>query len=133
MWSHCDCDLQCKLNETSENPQSHTIQVCNTLIVDIHPDRPATASAAVSLVRCSVAAVGVSILQLLLDHLGPGWTFSLLGALGVMTAPMLWIVWLWGMGWRTERKGKLGGPASEPGADDTEKREQMGQNESANG
>ena len=83
------------------------IQICNILIVDIHPDRPATASAAVSLVRCSVAAIGISILQILLDHLGPGWTFSLLGALGMATAPMLWIVWLRGMTWRTERADNL--------------------------
>ena len=81
--------------------------------MDIHQDRPATASAAVSLVRCSVAAIGVSILQIALDHIGPGWTFTLLGALGVMTAPMLWLVWLWGMTWRIERADKLKNTSSQ--------------------
>ena len=60
-----------------------------------------------SLIRCSVAAIGVSILQKVLDHIGPGWTFTLLGALGIVAAPMLWLVWLWGMIWRTERSDQL--------------------------
>lgn len=81
-------------------------QVCNTLIVDLHPDSPATASASVSIVRCSVAAIGVSILQFILDGLGPGWTFTLFGGLGAATAPMLWAEWRWGMQWRNERLQK---------------------------
>ena len=81
-----------------------TFNVCNTLIVDLHPDSPATASASVSIVRCSVAAIGVSILQFILDGLGPGWTFTLFGALGGATAPMLWAEWHSGMAWRNERR-----------------------------
>ena len=65
-----------------------------------------------SLVRCSVAAIGVSVIQLVLYHIGPGWTFTLLGALGIMTAPMLWAVRARGMGWRTERAEKLRRTAS---------------------
>lgn len=83
-----------------------TFQICNTLIVDLHPDRPATASASVSIVRCSVAAIGVSILQFILENLGPGWTFTIFGALGAATAPMLWVEWDKGKRWRTERLEK---------------------------
>lgn len=83
-----------------------TYQVCNTLIVDLHPDRPATASAAVSITRCSAAAVGVSILQFILDGIVPGWTFALFGALGASTLPLLWVEYQWGMQWRVERKEK---------------------------
>ncbi|CAF9929048.1 MAG: hypothetical protein HETSPECPRED_007272 [Heterodermia speciosa] len=78
-----------------------TFNVCNTLIVDIHPDCPATASAAVSVVRCSIAAIGVSVLQYLLDSLGPGWTFTVLGALCIATVPLLLCVRSWGLQWRT--------------------------------
>ena len=56
------------------------------------------------MVRCSVAAIGVSVLQYLLDILGPGWTFTVLGALCIATAPLLLSVWLWGMQWRTTRE-----------------------------
>ncbi|KAL9003298.1 MAG: hypothetical protein Q9188_003817 [Gyalolechia gomerana] len=84
-----------------------TFNVCNTLIVDLHPDRPATASAAVSITRCSAAAIGVSVLQFILDGRGPGWTFTLFGALGASTAPLLWMEYRWGMQWRTERLAKM--------------------------
>ncbi|KAL8938443.1 MAG: hypothetical protein Q9216_003894 [Gyalolechia sp. 2 TL-2023] len=80
-----------------------TFNVCNTLIVDLHPDRPATASAAVSITRCSAAAIGVSVLQFILDDIGPGWTFTLFGGLGASTAPLLWMEYRFGMQWRTER------------------------------
>ncbi|KAI4108870.1 MAG: hypothetical protein LQ339_001988 [Xanthoria mediterranea] len=83
-----------------------TFNICNTLIVDLHPDRPATASASVSIVRCSVAAIGVSILQFILERLGPGRTFTIFGALGAGTAPMLWVEWEKGKRWRTERLAK---------------------------
>lgn len=77
--------------------------------MDVHPDCPATASAASSLVRCSVAAIGVSILQYLLDSLGPGWTFTVFGVIGLATAPMLYSVWMWGMQWRTARQNQIEG------------------------
>ncbi|KAL8712656.1 MAG: hypothetical protein Q9220_003188 [cf. Caloplaca sp. 1 TL-2023] len=80
--------------------------VCNTLIVDLHPDCPATASASVSIVRCTVAAIGVSILQFILNGVGPGWTFTIFGFLGAATAPMLWAERKWGMYWRTQRLQK---------------------------
>ena len=57
-----------------------------------------------SVVRCSIAAIGVSVLQYLLDILGPGWTFTLLGGLCTATVPLLLSVRLWGMQWRTIRK-----------------------------
>lgn len=66
--------------------------------MDLHPDRPATASA---------AAIGVSVLQFILDGMGPGWTFTLFGALGASTAPLLWMEYRWGMRWRTERFEKM--------------------------
>ncbi|KAL8833152.1 MAG: hypothetical protein Q9170_004454 [Blastenia crenularia] len=81
--------------------------VFNTLIVDLHPDCPATASAAVSITRCSAAAIAVSILQFLLDALGPGWTFTIFGGLCVSTGPMLWAEYQWGMQWRTERTERV--------------------------
>ena len=56
------------------------------------------------MVRCSIAAIGVSVLQYLLDILGPGWTFSILGGLCMATVPLLLSVRLWGMQWRTISK-----------------------------
>jgi hypothetical protein len=84
--------------------------VCNTLIVDLHPDAPATASAAVSITRCLTAAVGLSVQQLLLDSIGPGWTFTLIASLCYMTVPSLIVVRCRGWDWRWE-KGVRAGPS----------------------
>jgi multidrug resistance protein len=77
--------------------------VCNTLVVDLHSDQAVTASASVSITRCFAAAVGVSVLQLLFEAIGPGWTFSLIGMLCYGTVPMLWLERKKGWQWRLER------------------------------
>ncbi|MCJ1438604.1 hypothetical protein MMC27_007994 [Xylographa pallens] len=77
--------------------------VCNTLIVDLHPDAPATASASVSIIRCSVAAIGVSVLQILFDSIGIGWTFTIIASLCLGTIPGLLIVRRRGWDWRKHK------------------------------
>ena len=74
--------------------------VLNTLVVDLHSERSATASAAVSITRCLLAAAGVSVLQLLFDAIGPGWTFTLIAGLCYATMPLLWILRQKGWDWR---------------------------------
>lgn len=76
--------------------------VCNTLIVDLHPDAPATPSASVSITRCLTAAVGLSVQQLLFDSIGVGWTFTLIAGLCYATVPSLVIVKCRGWDWRRE-------------------------------
>ena len=51
----------------------------NTLLVDVFPESPSTAAAAASITRCAMAAAGVAVLQPLLDAVGRGWYFTLLG------------------------------------------------------
>lgn len=51
----------------------------NTLLVDVFPESPSTAAAAASITRCAMAAAGVAVLQPLLDAVGRGWFFTLLG------------------------------------------------------
>ena len=80
--------------------------VCNTLIVDLHPDAPATASASVSLTRCLTAAVGLSVQQLLFDSIGVGWTFTLIAGLCYMTVPSLAVVRWRGWSWRRDKRAR---------------------------
>lgn len=79
----------------------------NTLLVDIFPDSPSTAAAAASIIRCTMAAAGVAILQPLLDAAGLGWYFTLLafwsGGFGVVA---VWLMRQKGMQWRTNRVKK---------------------------
>lgn len=77
--------------------------VSNTLIVDVHPAFPVTASASVSITRCSVAAGGVAVVQVVLRAVGPGWTFTVIGALCWATLPVYWVVKEKGWEWRKAR------------------------------
>ncbi|KAK2596445.1 hypothetical protein N8I77_013335 [Diaporthe amygdali] len=85
-----------------------TFNILRTLVIDIHPDNPATASATINIVRGTFAAVGVSIIQVLLDRLKTGWTFTLLAGLCATAYPLLLFNLKFGMNWRQERimKGK---------------------------
>lgn len=71
----------------------------NTLIVDVNPRSPATASASVSITRCLTAAGGVAVIEVLINAIGPGWAFSVVGALCWMTVLVLLLVrrkgWIW--------------------------------------
>ena len=78
--------------------------VCNTLIVDLHSKQAVTASASVSITRCAVAALGVSVLQLLFDAIGPGWTFTVIAGLSYGTIPILWLERQKGWQWRLKRQ-----------------------------
>lgn len=79
----------------------------NTLLVDIFPRSPSTAAAAASIVRCSMAAAGVAVLQPLLDSLGRGWYFTTLALWsGTLGAAVIWTIKKNGMRWRTARIAK---------------------------
>ena len=67
-----------------------------------------------SVLRCSIAAIGVSVLQYLLEGLGPGWTFTIFGALCVATVPLLLAVRVWGMHWRTMAEDRRKQHQTEP-------------------
>lgn len=73
------------------------------LIVDLHSDQAVTASASVSITRCAAAAGGVCILQLVLEAIGPGWTFTIFAILCFATVPILWLEREKGWKWQLER------------------------------
>ncbi|KAN0110659.1 chloramphenicol resistance protein [Hyaloscypha variabilis] len=83
-----------------------TFNVLRTLTIDLHPHNPATASATINIIRGTFAAVGVSIIQILLDHIGVGWTFTLLAGLCGTASPLLWVELRRGMEWRQIRDKK---------------------------
>ena len=99
----------------------------NTLLVDIFPQSPSTAAAAASIVRCSMAAAGVAVLQPLLDSVGRGWYFTALALWsGVLGAAVIWTMKKNGMRWRTARISKTKAcDASESRAADLNLRENV--------
>ncbi|OQE01709.1 hypothetical protein PENVUL_c041G04369 [Penicillium vulpinum] len=97
-----------------------TIQVFFTsasiLLVDLHPECPATTQAANNFVRCEMSAGMLALLDLLLGKLGPGWYFVLFAALALLTLLPLYLLEMKGMSWRQKRsKSATNDPVEEAG------------------
>lgn len=76
-----------------------------TLLVDTHPGKPASAQAANNFVRCATAGAGLAIFEPALGRLGPGWTFVVAAASGLVAAALLFWVRESGLSWR--RRSRL--------------------------
>ncbi len=78
----------------------------NTLIVDTHPESPATAVAANNLFRCLVSSAATAIALPLINRIGMGWTSVCIAALWLCFSPLLWIVMFYGADWRKADREK---------------------------
>jgi MFS family permease len=79
-------------------------QIYGALIVDIFPDRPATAAASKNITRCALAGVFVAVLDPLVRLLGYGLCFTLLGVIDALTCVVAIVVLnRWGKIWRNRR------------------------------
>ncbi|KAL2866607.1 putative MFS transporter [Aspergillus lucknowensis] len=78
----------------------------NTLLVDLFPDRPATAAAACNLVRCWLGALGAAVVDYMLRSMGWGWCFVFLGLVMLVGTGMMWVEYVFGSGWREKRAMK---------------------------
>lgn len=79
----------------------------NTLVVDTHPESPATAMAASNLFRCLVSAGATALAVPLIDKIGIGWTSVFIAGVWLVFSPFLWLVLLYGERWRREKQSKL--------------------------
>ncbi len=83
-------------------------QTFNALLVDVFPASPSTAAAASNIVRCTLSAVAVAVLQPIVEAVGRGWFFTILtglsGSGGFVAA---WAIDKKGMEWRRARVGKM--------------------------
>lgn len=78
----------------------------NTLLVDLFPDRAATAAAACNLVRCWLGAIGAAVIDQMLAGMGWGWTFVFLGLCMAVGLVLLGVEHAYGMRWRHARLEK---------------------------
>lgn len=83
------------------------LNTLNTMLVDLFPDRTATAAAACNLVRCLLGAVGSAVIDPMLRGMGYGWCFAFLGILMGAAMGFLWVEKTYGMDWRVKRLEKL--------------------------
>ncbi|TFK56677.1 MFS general substrate transporter [Heliocybe sulcata] len=77
-----------------------------TLIVDLAPGQSSAVTACNNVVRCLVGAALVSVVELILSAIGPGWTYVLFGALVAAFTPLLFLVMHMGPRWRARRRAK---------------------------
>lgn len=84
-----------------------SFNVLSTLIVDLYPQSPATATAANNLVRCLVGAAATAVIEIIIRGVGRGWTFTILGLLIVVCVPGLLLLQRRGPMWRQEKREKV--------------------------
>lgn len=85
-----------------------SLQVCfttlNTLLMDLDPVRAATAQAVSNLYRCLFAAGALAILEVLLERIGPGATFSIIAAITASCSAICLVERSRGLHWRRQRR-----------------------------
>ncbi|KZT75004.1 MFS general substrate transporter [Daedalea quercina L-15889] len=83
-----------------------TMNVTQTIIVDLVPGQSASITACNNLVRCGLGAALVSVIDLILNRLGPGWTYVLLPGICVVLSPIMLFTYYMGPIWRARRRAK---------------------------
>ncbi|KAK1981388.1 major facilitator superfamily transporter [Colletotrichum cereale] len=78
----------------------------NALIIDIHPGKAGTATAANNFTRCLLGAAATAAIVPMIDHMGVGWAFTLLGLLYILFSPAMFAIMYWGVKWRKAAKAK---------------------------
>lgn len=74
-----------------------------TLVSDLCPGKGASSTAINNLLRCSMGAVGVALVDKMIVAIGVGPTFAGLGLVSVALCPLFVVQWYWAMSWRVEK------------------------------
>jgi len=84
-----------------------SFNILSTLVVDLYPQSPSTATAANNLVRCFVGAGGTGIIDIMVNRMGRGWCFTFIALVCIIASPLLWVELKWGPKWREERRVRI--------------------------
>ncbi|KAI4152057.1 MAG: hypothetical protein LQ340_003137 [Diploschistes diacapsis] len=76
----------------------------STMLIDLYPNKPSTATAANNLMRCWMGAAGTAVVIPIIDALGKGWAFTLIAGLILVASFMPWVLLKWGPMWREQRR-----------------------------
>jgi MFS family permease len=93
----------------------------SALVIDLYPGASASATAVNNLMRCSVGAIGVAFVQLIIGAIGAGATFLLFALVTLGLSPLLLVEWFYGEGWRLARTARLAAEEERKKAADVEK------------
>ncbi|KAI5778329.1 major facilitator superfamily domain-containing protein [Geopyxis carbonaria] len=75
----------------------------STLVIDLYPSKPASATALNNLVRCTMGAIGVGLIERMNAGLDEGVTFSVLAAVVAASCGLVVLEWRMGPKWRRRR------------------------------
>ena len=78
----------------------------NVLIVDIYPGKAGATTASNNLSRCLLGAVASAVIVSMINAMGSGWAFTLIGLLYLVFAPVLLLIMKYGIKWRKEIRDK---------------------------
>ncbi|KAG8910446.1 hypothetical protein FRC01_006335, partial [Tulasnella sp. 417] len=77
------------------------------LLIDLYPKQGSSVVALNNVVRCTLGAILIAVIDPILKAMGTGWTFVLFGLIvGVLSPLMTWIVIWRGPQWRKDRAKK---------------------------
>jgi len=79
-------------------------QCLTTLLIDIYPGKPATATAANNVCRCCLGAAATAAIGPMSDALGNGWAYTILALLFVVSSIGTLFVMKHGIKWRKAKK-----------------------------
>ncbi|TQW08361.1 Major facilitator superfamily transporter [Cordyceps javanica] len=68
----------------------HVVLALGAFNTDLNTHQSSTASAAANIVRCALAAAFLSILQIMIEHIGPGWCFTIFGLIMLLCGASLY-------------------------------------------
>lgn len=81
-------------------------QALITLMVDIYPGKPATATAANNVVRCLLGAAATAAIGPMTNAIGNGWSYTILAVLFMASAAGPLLTMKYGVKWRRAKKEK---------------------------
>ena len=81
-----------------------SFNVMSTMMIDLYPLSPSTATSANNLVRCLMGAAGTAVIIQMINGMGRGWCVTFIAAVIFFTSPLLWVLLKWGPKWREERR-----------------------------
>ncbi|PWY67883.1 MFS general substrate transporter [Aspergillus heteromorphus CBS 117.55] len=82
---------------------SAVLNIMSVLMVDIYPESPATATAANNITRCWLGACATAVILPMIEGIGRGWAFTVVGLFVLLCMPAFMVVWKWGHEWRNQR------------------------------
>ncbi|CAL1700544.1 unnamed protein product [Somion occarium] len=82
------------------------LNTTQTLIVDLLPSQGSSITACNNLVRCSLGAALVSIIDIIINSVGIGWAYVILGGMCIAVSPAMFLIMRIGPKYRTKRRAQ---------------------------